>query len=101
MASDRDYLLSLQAVREQSKKVLAIAQRNGLNHFEFDASRMDAVADYVIGVIDASILPAAASAVLVPPSNETSYSETLDQTSTIPYRLMGDGSTLTWVVPVV
>ncbi|KFA53747.1 hypothetical protein S40293_01646 [Stachybotrys chartarum IBT 40293] len=70
MASDRDYLLSLQAVREQSKKVLAIAQRNGLNHFEFDASRMDAVADYVIGVIDASILPAAASAVLhhtIPP----------------------------------
>ncbi|KAF4471915.1 urg3 [Fusarium albosuccineum] len=57
MTSDRDYLLSLQAVRAQAVKVLDAAKQGGLNHFDFDASRMEAVADYVINVIERDFGP--------------------------------------------
>ncbi|KAH7123483.1 hypothetical protein B0J13DRAFT_455455 [Dactylonectria estremocensis] len=51
MASDRDYLLSLQAVRANAAKVLEAADKGELNHFDYDPSRMGAVSDFVINVI--------------------------------------------------
>lgn len=57
MTSERDVLLSLQAVRERAGKVLQAAESDSLNHFSFHASRMAEVVDYVTGVIDVSDLP--------------------------------------------
>lgn len=51
MDKDIQYLLSLQAVRNNSRIVLAAAQRGELLHFDYDASRMNAVADFVTDVI--------------------------------------------------
>ncbi|KAM5349775.1 hypothetical protein ACJ41O_006280 [Fusarium nematophilum] len=51
MASDRDYLLSLQAVRANAERVLAAANKGQLNHFNYDPSRMDSVSEFVINVI--------------------------------------------------
>ena len=48
------YLLSLQAVRERAQAVLQIARDGALKHFEYDESRMPAVAEYVIGIINVS-----------------------------------------------
>jgi hypothetical protein len=54
MESDRDYLLSLRAVRDHATKVLQVAKRGDLKHFDYDESRMSEVADYVSKVIDVS-----------------------------------------------
>jgi hypothetical protein len=54
MGNDRDYLLSLQAVRAQATKVLEAARRGSLNHFKYEENRMKEVADYVSKVIDVS-----------------------------------------------
>jgi hypothetical protein len=54
MGNDRDYLLSLQAVRAQATKVLEAARRGSLNHFDYEENRMKQVADYVSKVIDVS-----------------------------------------------
>lgn len=54
MGNDRDYLLSLQAVRAQATKVLEAARRGSLNHFDYEENRMKEVADYVSKVIDVS-----------------------------------------------
>ncbi|KAG3193949.1 hypothetical protein PC129_g24970, partial [Phytophthora cactorum] len=51
MQTDRDYLLSLQAVRANAAKVLDAAKAGSLHHFDYDASRMSAAADFVTGVI--------------------------------------------------
>jgi hypothetical protein len=52
MTSDRDYLLSLQAVRAQAARVLDAAKANRLQHFHFDNSRMNDVSDYVCKTIE-------------------------------------------------
>jgi hypothetical protein len=54
MENDRDYLLSLQAVRDHASKVFQAAKRGNLKHFDYDESRMGEVADYVSKVIDVS-----------------------------------------------
>lgn len=54
MDSDRDYLLSLRAVRIHANKVFEAAKRGELKHFDYDESRMSEVADYVSKVIDVS-----------------------------------------------
>lgn len=54
MASDRDYLLSLQAIREQAAKVYAAAKDGKLKHFNFNPAGMQDVADYVSKLIDVS-----------------------------------------------
>lgn len=51
MQTDRDYLLSLQAVRANAAKVLDAAKKGELNHFDYDPSRMGDVSDFVMGVI--------------------------------------------------
>lgn len=56
MATDRDYLLSLEGVRDHAAKVLRAAKRNELDHFDFDESRMEAVADYVTDLIKVGLL---------------------------------------------
>ncbi|CAG9977329.1 unnamed protein product, partial [Clonostachys byssicola] len=57
MASDRDYILSLQAVRAQASVVLDAAKQGGLNHFNFDAAKMDDAAKYVVGLIERDFGP--------------------------------------------
>ncbi|KAF4332605.1 urg3 [Fusarium beomiforme] len=57
MDSDRKYLLSLQAVREQASKVFEAAKQGSLKHFDYDESRMGEVADYVSKVIDRDFGP--------------------------------------------
>ncbi|KAI2620091.1 DUF1688-domain-containing protein [Hypoxylon sp. NC1633] len=54
---DVAYLLSLQAVRERSRTVLAAAQGGRLHSFEYDEQRMSTVADFVISVIDRDFGP--------------------------------------------
>lgn len=54
MDSDLKYLLSIQAVRDQASKVFESAKQGNLKHFDYDESRMGAVADYVSKVIDVS-----------------------------------------------
>ncbi|KAF4449682.1 hypothetical protein F53441_7083 [Fusarium austroafricanum] len=56
MDNDRNYLLSLQAVRDHAYKVLGAAKEGNLKHFNYDESRMTDVADYVSNVIDVSSL---------------------------------------------
>ncbi|KAI5459344.1 hypothetical protein BGZ63DRAFT_491553 [Mariannaea sp. PMI_226] len=51
MQSDRDYLLSLQAVRRNASKVFEAAQEGKLKHFNYDSARMPEVAEFVINVI--------------------------------------------------
>ncbi|KAH7176788.1 hypothetical protein EDB81DRAFT_707427 [Dactylonectria macrodidyma] len=51
MDNDKEYLLSLQAVRANASKVLDSAINGELTHFEYDASRMSVVADFVTDVI--------------------------------------------------
>ncbi|KAI9148274.1 Uracil catabolism protein [Paramyrothecium foliicola] len=57
MPSDREQLLSLQAVRAQAGRVLKAAKANRLNHFDFDASRMSDAADYVCNLIERDFGP--------------------------------------------
>ncbi|KAJ4252821.1 hypothetical protein NW762_010727 [Fusarium torreyae] len=57
MDSDRDYLLSLQAVREQAGKVYEAAKRGSLKHFDFNENRMSDVADFVCNVIERDFGP--------------------------------------------
>ncbi|KAJ2335434.1 hypothetical protein GGH91_005476, partial [Coemansia sp. RSA 2671] len=45
------YLKSLQAVRERSQAVYERAQQDGLQHFDFDKTKIESVADYVISLI--------------------------------------------------
>lgn len=49
------YLLSLKAVRERAHIVLSLAKHGRLNHFEFHPERLDAAAEYVIGIIKVSL----------------------------------------------
>lgn len=51
LPSEIEYLLSLQAVRERAAKVFAAAQQGALVNFEYDASKMSTVSDFVIDVI--------------------------------------------------
>lgn len=51
LASDIEYLKSLQAVRERSRIVLDRAQKGSLNNFIYDESRMKDTAEFVAGVI--------------------------------------------------
>jgi hypothetical protein len=57
MENDRDYLLSLKAVRDHANKVFQAAKRGELKHFDYDESRMSEVADYVSKVIDRDFGP--------------------------------------------
>ncbi|EKJ77578.1 hypothetical protein FPSE_02076 [Fusarium pseudograminearum CS3096] len=57
MDTDRDYLLSLRAVRIHANKVFEAAKRGELKHFDYDESRMSEVADYVSKVIDRDFGP--------------------------------------------
>ncbi|THY36863.1 DUF1688-domain-containing protein [Aureobasidium pullulans] len=50
-AADRDYLLTLEAVREQAGHVYEAAVAGKLENFEFHASRLDATTDYVVSLI--------------------------------------------------
>ncbi|KAF7553545.1 hypothetical protein G7Z17_g3552 [Cylindrodendrum hubeiense] len=51
MDTDREYLLSLQAVRANASKVLDAANNGELIHFDYDDQRMAVVADFVTDVI--------------------------------------------------
>lgn len=51
LASDIEYLKSLEAVRERSRIVLDRARNGGLNNFIYDESRMKETAEFVTGVI--------------------------------------------------
>ncbi|EON96768.1 putative duf1688 domain protein [Phaeoacremonium minimum UCRPA7] len=50
-SEDVAYLLSLQAVRGRAQQVLQAAQEGSLVNFNYDAQRLPAVADFVVGVI--------------------------------------------------
>lgn len=67
MLTDRAYLLSLQAVRQNAAKVFEAAKQGELNHFDYDPSRMADVANFVTDVIKArnkhSITPPSVSPV--------------------------------------
>lgn len=49
-----EYILSLKAVREQSRKVLELAEQGELTHFNYDREKLSVAADYVIGIIQVS-----------------------------------------------
>ncbi|KAJ2717760.1 hypothetical protein H4S00_004115 [Coemansia sp. D1744] len=51
MSYNVTYLKSLQAVRERSHRVYELAQRGQLEHFVFDESKIDDVADYVLSLV--------------------------------------------------
>jgi hypothetical protein len=51
LASDIEYLKSLQAVRERSRIVLERARNGSLNNFIYDESRLKETAEFVTGVI--------------------------------------------------
>lgn len=93
MQSDRDYLLSLQAVRANAAKVLDAAKKGELNHFDYDPSRMGDVSDFVIGVIKVSKAAASSLIALI-----DSRSATLAPTSSTRSRPTVAGSTLTLAV---
>ncbi|WBW72948.1 DUF1688 family fungal conserved protein, implicated in uracil or riboflavin metabolism [Schizosaccharomyces osmophilus] len=44
-------ILSLQNIRTKAQRVLAIAEKNRLHAFEYDPSKLDAVADFVVWVV--------------------------------------------------
>ena len=54
-AAEIAYLLSLQAVRGRAQQVLKAAQEGSLVNFNYDAQRLSAVADFVVGVIRVSL----------------------------------------------
>ncbi|KAG9596555.1 DUF1688-domain-containing protein, partial [Aureobasidium melanogenum] len=49
--SDREYLLTLESVREQAQHVYDAAVNGHLNNFIYDATKLDAAADYVVSLI--------------------------------------------------
>lgn len=49
--SDRDYLLTLESVREQAQHVYNAAVNGHLNNFIYDATKLDSAADYVVSLI--------------------------------------------------
>ncbi|KAG9518875.1 DUF1688-domain-containing protein, partial [Aureobasidium melanogenum] len=49
--SDREYLLTLESVREQARHVYDAAVNGHLNNFIYDATKLDAAADYVVSLI--------------------------------------------------
>ncbi|CEL01991.1 hypothetical protein ASPCAL01567 [Aspergillus calidoustus] len=52
-----DHLLSLQAVRERAHIVFDLAKQGLLNHFDYHLDRLDAVVEYVIGIIQRDFGP--------------------------------------------
>lgn len=50
-AADREYLLTLESVREQAQHVYDAAVNNHLNNFIYDPTKLDATADYVVSLI--------------------------------------------------
>jgi hypothetical protein len=56
-SSDIAHLLTLRAVRERAELVFQAAKEGSLNSFEYDAQRMPAVAEYVIGIISVRAEP--------------------------------------------
>jgi len=50
-AADREYLLTLEAVREQAGHVYEAAVAGKLKNFDYHASALDAAADYVVSLI--------------------------------------------------
>jgi hypothetical protein len=50
-SADRDYLLTLESVREQASHVFGAAVAGQLNNFDYHACRLDATADYVVSLI--------------------------------------------------
>ncbi|KAG9948326.1 DUF1688-domain-containing protein, partial [Aureobasidium melanogenum] len=50
-SSDREYLLTLESVREQARQVYDAAVNDNLNNFIYDATKLDAAADYVVSLI--------------------------------------------------
>ncbi|KAJ2821418.1 hypothetical protein GGI24_004222, partial [Coemansia furcata] len=50
--SNVKYLKSLQAVRERSLAVYERAEKGELQHFDFDQSKIESVADYVVSLIE-------------------------------------------------
>ncbi|KAK6003563.1 hypothetical protein QM012_009334 [Aureobasidium pullulans] len=49
--SDREYLLTLESVREQARHVYDAAVNGNLNNFIYDATMLDVTADYVVSLI--------------------------------------------------
>ena len=56
MSSQVEYLLSLGAIRDQSKIISEVAHAGKLSHFDFHRGRMEDVADFTLSVIKASDL---------------------------------------------
>jgi hypothetical protein len=50
-AADRDYLLTLESVREQANHVHEAAVAGQLNNFDYHSSKLDTAADYVVSLI--------------------------------------------------
>ncbi|KAI4726333.1 DUF1688-domain-containing protein [Aureobasidium sp. EXF-10728] len=57
MTPDIEYLLSLEAVRERAQIVFAAAQRDGLSHFTYHASKLSEAAEFVASVINRDFGP--------------------------------------------
>jgi hypothetical protein len=91
--TDVSYLLGLEAVRERAQTVLRIAEAGSLNNFDYDATRMAEVTDFVVGIMQ----------VRVPTSHlgtrnlytEAADSVTLALTDSPKSPLTGAGNTLT------
>ncbi|KAL3488423.1 DUF1688-domain-containing protein [Aspergillus germanicus] len=52
-----NHLLSLQAVREKAHIVFELGKQDLLNHFDYHPDRLDAVVDYVVGIIQRDFGP--------------------------------------------
>ncbi|KAJ0415928.1 hypothetical protein BJY00DRAFT_292720 [Aspergillus carlsbadensis] len=52
-----DHLLNLQAVRERAHIVFGLAKQGLLNHFDYHPDRLDAVVEYVVGIIQRDFGP--------------------------------------------
>jgi hypothetical protein len=50
-----NHLLSLQAVREKAHIVFDLAKQGLLNHFDYHPDRLDAVVEYVVGIIQVGL----------------------------------------------
>lgn len=50
-AADRDYLLTLESVREQAGHVYNAAVAGQLTNFDYYASKLGAAADYIVSLI--------------------------------------------------
>jgi hypothetical protein len=89
-AADRDYLLTVESVREQANHVYKAAVAGQLNNLDYHASKLDATADYVVSLILVWFRITRCDAPRL-----TQYSVTASPKTLTTYHLTDDGSTST------